>query len=81
MQSKTVDMAELDDRDHEVLAVLAEGRANPYYLREQTTLEKGDVTTVLNRLGRGGYIVQVTRGLYEITEKGQAAVAERGDNQ
>jgi DNA-binding PadR family transcriptional regulator len=76
-----MDMAELDDRDHEVLAVLVEGRVNPYYLREQTTLEKGDVTTVLNRLGRGGYIVQVTRGLYEITDKGRDEVADMEEEQ
>lgn len=74
-------MAELDERDREVLAVLVEGRANPYYLREQTTLEKGDVTTVLNRLGRGGYVFQVTRGLYEITERGRTEVADRDEEQ
>lgn len=66
----------LDDRDLAVLAVLAEGRANPYLIREETGLEKGDVNTVVNRLGRGGYLRQVTRGLYEITEKGQEEVGD-----
>lgn len=65
---------ELDDRDRAVLAVLAEGRANPYLIREETGLDKGDVNTVVNRLGRGGYLTQVTRGLYEITEKGEAEI-------
>lgn len=69
----TADM-ELTDRDRAVLAVLADGRANPYLIREETDMDKGDVNTVLNRLARYGYLVQVTRGLYEITEKGRAVV-------
>lgn len=69
-------MDDLDDRDHDVLRVLADGRANPYLIRERTGLDKGDVNTVLNRLGRGGYVRQVTRGLYEITERGEEEVAE-----
>jgi DNA-binding PadR family transcriptional regulator len=68
---------DLDDRDHAVLSVLAEGRANPYLIREETGLDKGDVNTVLNRLGRGGYLRQVTRGLYELTEAGRAEVDGR----
>jgi len=70
---------ELEERDREVLSVLAEGRANPYLLREETGMDKGDVNTVLNRLGRGGYLTQVTRGLYEITEKGRAVVIDDVD--
>ena len=62
---------QLDERDRDVLFVLAEGRANPYLIREETELNKGDTNTVLNRLGRNGYVEQVTRGLYEITEKGR----------
>lgn len=57
-----------------VLEVLAVRAANPYHIREETGLDKGDVNTVLNRLGRAGYLQQVTRGLYEITEKGRAEV-------
>lgn len=68
---------DLDDRDHAVLSVLADGRANPYLIREETGLDKGDVNTVLNRLGRGGYLQQVTRGLYELTEQGRAEVDGR----
>lgn len=64
----------IDDRDREVLAVLADGRANPYLIREDTGLNKGDVNTVLNRLARAGYVEQVTRGLYEITESGKRRV-------
>jgi len=64
-------MVELDDRDREVLKVLAEGRANPYLIRERTGLGKGDTNTVLNRLARAGLAQQVTRGLYEITASGE----------
>ena len=67
-------MVNLDDRDREVLEVLYDGRANPYLIREETALDKGDTNTVLNRLARAGYVKQVTRGLYEITESGKRRV-------
>lgn len=63
-------MVDLDERDREVLSVLSEGRANPYLIRHETGLNKGDTNTVLNRLARAGYVRQVTRGLYEITDDG-----------
>jgi DNA-binding IclR family transcriptional regulator len=65
---------QLDDRDLAVLRVLADGRANPYLIREETGMDKGDVNTVVNRLGRSGAVEQVTRGLYRITIKGQEEV-------
>lgn len=68
---------DLDDRDRGVLQVLADGRANPYLLREETGLEKSDVNTVLVRLARAGLVTRVTRGLYEITEKGRDRAQER----
>ena len=74
MAQSTVGMVDLDERDYAVLRVMASGRANPYLIREQTDLDKGDVNTVLVRLGRAGYIQQVTRGLYEITEKGSSII-------
>jgi predicted transcriptional regulator len=67
-------MVDLDERDRAVLVVMMDGRANPYLIREKTDLDKGEVNTVLVRLGRAGYVEQVTRGLYEITEKGRDAV-------
>ena len=67
-------MVTLDDRDREVLEVLYDGRANPYLIREETELDKGDTNTVLNRLARAGYVKQVTRGLYEITDSGKRRV-------
>jgi DNA-binding IclR family transcriptional regulator len=72
-------MIELDERDRDVLSVLAEGRANPYYIREQTGLNKGDTNTVLNRLARAGHVRQVTRGLYELTDDGAELVRENAE--
>jgi len=74
MAQTLADMVDLDERDYAVLRVMVDGRANPYLIREKTDLDKGDVNTVLVRLGRAGYIQQVTRGLYEITAKGQSVV-------
>lgn len=70
MAQTLADMIDLDERDYAVLRVLVDGRVNPYLIREQTDLDKGDINTVLVRLGRTEYIQQVTRRLYEITEKG-----------
>jgi len=69
-------MVDLDGRDRDVLRTLADGRANPKLIREETELSKGDVNTVLNRLARAGYVEQVTRGLYEITESGKRRAIE-----
>jgi DNA-binding PadR family transcriptional regulator len=80
MSTATVVMADLDDRDRKVLKVFTDGRANPYLIRQQTGLDKGDINTVLTRLGRGGYIFQVTRGLYEITDRGRDKLAELEEN-
>jgi DNA-binding IclR family transcriptional regulator len=68
---------DIDNRDREVLQVLAEGRANPYLIREKTGLSKGDTNTVLNRLGRLGAIEQVTRGLYELTDDGHGLIEKQ----
>ena len=76
MATVVFDMVELDDRDRAVLEVMTDGRANPYLIREETELEKGDVNTVLVRLARLGFVEQVTRGLYEITEEGREAVSD-----
>jgi DNA-binding PadR family transcriptional regulator len=80
MATTTKDV-KFDDRDHEVLRVLAGGRANPYLIREETGLDKGDTNTVLNRLGRSGYIEQVTRGLYKLTDEGREEVDEKDDRE
>lgn len=74
-----IDMDELEDRDREVLAVLKDGRANPKLIRDETGLDKGDANTVLVRLGRGGLVRQVTRGLYEITDEGREEIGADGE--
>lgn len=68
---KIRELMDMDNRDIEVLEVLTEGRANPFLIRERTDMGKGEVNTILNRLGRHGYLKQVTRGLYEITDDGR----------
>jgi hypothetical protein len=67
---------ELRDYELEPLDVLAEGRANPLHIREQTSLSSSEVSTVLNRLARAGLARQVTRGLYEITVHGEGELAQ-----
>lgn len=67
---------DLEERDRDVLRVLAEGRSNPYLIREETGMNKGTVNTVLNRLARQGYVRQVTKGLYAITERGREQVTD-----
>ena len=64
-----------------VLSILSVGRATPYLIREQTDLDKGEVNTVLVRLGRAGYVRQVTRGLYEITDTGSAIADGESDRE
>lgn len=73
------DMDDLDDRDRRVLEIMAEGRANPKLIRDRTDLSKGDVNTVLVRLGRAGFVRQVTRGLYELTDSGRKKLG--GENE
>jgi len=67
-------MVDLKDRDRAVLRVLAEGRANPMLIREETDLDKGDVNTILVKLTRDGLARRKVQGLYEITEDGRAEV-------
>jgi len=80
MVLKQADM-ELKDADREVLHVLAERASNPRHIRDETELPKGDLNTILNRLGRNGYIEQVTRGLYEITPKGREVIGAESPTQ
>ena len=80
MSLATEHMDELSDEDREVLSVLAAGRANPYRIREETGLDKGDTNTALVRLGRAGYAEQVTRGLYRITSKGLEEIGADEDD-
>ncbi|GAB3690501.1 hypothetical protein GCM10028857_26930 [Salinarchaeum chitinilyticum] len=80
MSKQEPEMAKLKERDYEVLQTMREGRANPLLIRERTALDKGDVNTVLVRLGRSGYVEQITRGLYEITDKGRGELRAVREN-
>lgn len=44
------------------------GRANPRYLIDETTLDKGNVEFSLRSLTDAGWVVRVARGLYELNE-------------
>jgi len=60
---------EPNDKEEDVLDVLSdEYRANPYLIREQTGLGKGDVNTALTRLTSAGWVRKITRGLYEFVD-------------
>lgn len=67
---------EPSDNDEKILAALKEGResgypwgrANPRYLVEETSLDKGNVEFSLRSLRAAGWIRRVARGLYEFAE-------------
>lgn len=56
------------DHDEQVIRVLKEGRANPLHIREETGLSKQRVNDSLDRLTSAGWVVKVTRGLYELVD-------------
>ena len=70
---------DLRSRELEILSVLSDGRSNPKYIRETTGLEKGQVTTGLNRLGKFGLVCRINRGLYRIADKGRREVNAETD--
>ncbi|WP_114577206.1 HNH endonuclease signature motif containing protein [Saliphagus sp. LR7] len=51
-------------------------RVNPLLIRQLTGLPATTVRTTIDRLCRWGYVQQVTRGLYGITESGRDIVLE-----
>lgn len=60
---------EPEENDERILEVLKhEDRANPYLIREQTQLGKGEINTSLVRLTSAGWVRKVTRGLYEFVD-------------
>lgn len=52
----------------QIIAVLNEGRANPYHLREETGARKQQINKILNRLRAQGKVKKVCRGLYALDE-------------
>lgn len=59
---------EPSEGEREVVNVLKEGRANPYYIREQTGIDKQNINTYLNKLIAAGWVRKITTGLYELVE-------------
>lgn len=59
---------EPSDHDEQVIQVLKDGRANPLHIREETGLSKQRVNDALGRLRSAGWVLKVTRGLYELVE-------------
>lgn len=65
------------DNDDAILSVLVDyGMANPYLLREETGLSKGDVNNSLSRLTAAGWVKKITRGLYEFVEDPRSSSAD-----
>lgn len=58
----------LNEADEQILAILAEGRATPKYLAEQTDLSRPYVSDRLTRLREHGLITRVSTGLYELSD-------------
>jgi len=69
-------MAQLDDLHEQILRQLAEGRCTPRYLAGEVEQSRQLVSSRLQDLTMGDYAIKVDRGLYEITEKGRAEVAD-----
>ena len=61
----------LNDADEQILAILAQGRATPKYLTEQTDLSRPYISDRLTRLREHGLIVRVSTGLYELSDQGE----------
>ena len=69
-------MAQLDSLHAQILKHLAEGRCTPRYLSKQVDESRQLVSDRLGDLVMGGYVKKVDRGLYEITDKGRAELAD-----
>jgi len=69
-------MAQLDGLHEQILEQLADGRCTPRYLASEVDESRQLVSSRLQDLRMGDYVTKVDRGLYEITEKGRAEVAD-----
>jgi len=67
---------EPSEKDEQILEALKRGRtegepwgrANPRWLIDETTLDKGNVEFCLRQLTSAGWVERVARGLYELRE-------------
>jgi len=69
-------MAQLDGLHEQILEQLADGRCTPRYLASKVDESRQLVSSRLQDLRMGDYVTKIDRGLYEITEKGRAEVAD-----
>jgi len=69
-------MAQLDGLHEQILEQLADGRCTPRYLASEVDESRQLVSSRLQDLRMGDYVTKIDRGLYEITEKGRAGVAD-----
>jgi len=69
-------MAQLDGLHEQILEQLADGRCTPRYLASEVDESRQLVSSRLQDLRMGDYVTKIDRGLYEITEKGRAEVAD-----
>jgi len=66
----------LSDDAHDVLVILAEDRANPRFMREETGMSKGRTDSVLTELCKDGLARRKVQGLYEITDDGRGELTD-----
>jgi len=69
-------MAQLDSLHEQILEQLADGRCTPRYLASEVDESRQLVSSRLQDLRMGDYVIKIDRGLYEITEKGRAEVLD-----
>jgi len=72
-------MAQLDDLHEQILKQLADGRCTPRYLASEVDESRQLVSSRLQDLQMGDYVIKIDRGLYEITERGRGEVSVDDD--
>lgn len=67
-------LMELRPIDRDILRVLAEGRATPKLLTDETDHERYEIQRRMESICMGEYAEKVSTGLYEITDKGRSEI-------
>ncbi|MDQ2051678.1 hypothetical protein RBH26_14455 [Natronolimnohabitans sp. A-GB9] len=70
-----MDQSELDALHESILDKLAEGRATPSYLADQTNESRQLVSSRLRDLMMGGHVEKIHKGLYELQNDPRASTA------
>lgn len=72
-----MDESALTEKQTEVVNTLREGRANPQYLKEQTSIDhRNTVQYHLRNLCASGHVRKVTKGLYELADESRTSAAD-----